>query len=403
MRYSTGSGLGFRLVFMILAWLAVAPAAAQTQEVAGLASGPQMLPAFRGEVETPPAEIRQAEARPQAMPGDRGLLTEDPQMAARLPESQILTQAATQATAGATVKPRYFIKEPPLVTLPEYLRGGYITPDQKPYGTIIRNQKFWVNIIQEETVYVDFGSNKGAQPGDRFLIYVVNENFKGSYDYHNPVRHPVIDEKDRTRSENVANKIWQLWPGEEPGVWRNEMGDYFDKMLKQRGKLAGDSIRVVGVLEIIEPGADLSSARVTEMYGLIPRGALLTPYPKNLPAMVEQNFKAPAKNLTGYVLDHSEGYLMAGEKDLVYIDKGRADNVQLGDRFVVLAANKEEKIIYRSLIPYAEKLWKPEPRQMLDRKIGELVVVDTQENTATAVVVDSQEPILAGHRIRSKR
>lgn len=57
----------------------------------------------------------------------------------------------------------------------------------------------------------------------------------------------------------------------------------------------------------------------------------------------------------------------------------------------------------RSLINHVEKIVDPEPRLSIDRVIGELVVVKVGGKSSTAMIVDGSEPILPGHRIRSKR
>lgn len=62
-----------------------------------------------------------------------------------------------------------------------------------------------------------------------------------------------------------------------------------------RGEDRGDMVRVVGILEVKQVEAEKARAQVTEMIELIPRGSFVAPYPKNLPAMMTEDFRGPRK------------------------------------------------------------------------------------------------------------
>lgn len=277
--------------------------------------------------------------------------------------------------------------------------------EHTPFGSIIRNEGFWNHAINFEIVDLDIGTNKGLKPGDKLLAYVINQNFNQGYETEVPVRHPLKSDHPylTTREGGVANDMWEMKVGTgETGVWKKRF-DWFDELMIARGEDRGDMVRVVGILEVKEVDAERARAEVLEMIETIPRGAFVAPYPNNIPAMLTENSPSRSKNLSGFIMESREGYLMSSERDIVYIDLGKGQNLQPGDRFSILAAAKEEKPVKRSLINHVEKIVDPEPRMSMDRVIGELVVVMVGDKSSTAMILDGSEPILPGHRIRSKR
>jgi hypothetical protein len=119
--------------------------------------------------------------------------------------------------------------------------------------------------------------------------------------------------------------------------------------------------------------------------------------------MLPLNAQAKKKDLSGYILDSREGYQLSGENDIVYIDIGSTDQVEVGDRFDVIAGSHEEKLVRRSLVPIVDEILDKDDRQLMDRKIGQILVISAEQETATAIITDSEEPVLPGHRIHSIR
>jgi hypothetical protein len=374
----------------LLVLVAAGPVQAEPEVMAELTTGSDMLPLFRG-------DLNDAE---EAMPREEA---ENPmQVAARLPGPEVISK---QVIAAERPTQLFFNEELPLVTLGEYIRSGYLIDEHTPFGSIIRNEGFWTHAINFEIVDLDIGTNKGLKPGDKLLAYVINENFNQGYDTEVPVRHPLHSDHPYLpiREGGIANDMWDIKVGTgETGVWKKKL-DWFDELMIARGEDRGDMLRVVGVLQVKEVDPVRARAEVLEMIELIPRGAFVAPYPKNLPAMLTQSAPSRSKNLSGFIMENREGYLMSSERDIVYIDLGKGENLQPGDRFNIIAAAKEEKPVKRSLINHVEKIVEPEPRMSIDRVIGELVVVKVGGKSSTAMILDGSEPILPGHRIRSKR
>ncbi len=383
MRHNTLNGLAIRLALIGGFLIASTPVSAEPPLMAGLISDTDALPLYK-------------EESPVIPNSGRSLPAPD-QVASRLPDPATVARATSSVTGT-----EYFLDTLPLVTLGQYIRAGHVTLNDKPHGQIVRNEGFWNNAFAQEIVNLDFGADKGARPGDKLLAYVLNENFHQGFNTEKKVRHPTKDEDGKVLENEIANDMWDLELSQETGVWRKEV-KFFDNFMLPTKELKGDMVRIVGKLVIEEVGAKRSRARVVEMIELIPRGSFVTPYPKNVPKMLSQSHKGTGKNLSGYILDNREGYLLGSENDVVYIDLGANSQVKPGDRFVILASSTEEPEVVRSLIPKFEPIYKDPPRKMLDRRIGELVVVTVGDNSSTAMILDSLEPILPGHRIKSKR
>ncbi len=391
MRHTTRKGLVFNYLITggLFAALAAGPAFAEPDIMAELTDGADMLPLYRGGLEESALEASVEEEAPM-------------QVAARLPGPEVISKQVTAAPDQATA---FFNEDLPLITLGEYIRSGYLIDEHTPFGSIIRNEGFWTNAINYEIVDLDIGTDKGLKPGDKLLAYTINDNFNQGYDLEVPVRHPVKSDHPylKEREGGVANDMWDMKIGTgETGIWKKKL-QWFDELMIARGEKEGDMVRVVGILEVKEVEANKARAEVTEMIELIPRGSFVAPYPKNIPKMLTESHRGQKKNLAGLIMENREGYLISSERDIVYIDIGKRDAVAPGDRFEILAAAKEEKLVIRSLIKHVDKIVEPEPRMSMDRIIGELVVVKVGDKTSTAMVVDGSEPILAGHRIRSKR
>ncbi|QPJ62221.1 MAG: hypothetical protein G3M70_10200 [Candidatus Nitronauta litoralis] len=391
MRHKTRKCLVFNylIVMGLMALVATGPALAEPEVMAELTSGSDMLPLYRGDLEETETPASQAQS-------DNPM-----QVASRLPAPEVISKQVTAASPPT----QFFNENLSLITLGEYIRSGYLVDEHTPFGSIIRNEGFWSNAINYEIVDLDIGTNKGLKPGDKLLAYLINDNFNQGFDLEVPVRHPVQSDHPylKTRDGGVANDLWDMKIGTgETGIWKKKL-EWFDELMIARGEDRGDMVRVVGILEVKQVEAEKARAQVTEMIELIPRGSFVAPYPKNLPAMMTEDFRGPRKNLSGFVMENREGYLLSSERDIVFIDLGKTHNVAPGDRFDILAAAREEKEVIRSLINHVEKIVDPEPRLSIDRVIGELVVVKVGGKSSTAMIVDGSEPILPGHRIRSKR
>jgi hypothetical protein len=148
------------------------------------------------------------------------------------------------------------------------------------------------------------------------------------------------------------------------------------------GKDYGRLTKVLGVLRLTEMGAPGTyAARITLSFDAVEKGDMLTPYQE--PTLVFKTAQEKPKDITGYILEVMDGRTINALTDIVYLDKGSADGVDPGDRFIIYA--KPQKKIY--------------PKEV----IGEVQVFLVKEHTATAIVTKSANFIARGDEIEYKK
>ncbi len=182
----------------------------------------------------------------------------------------------------------------------------------------------------DDIVYVSIGSDKPAEIGNRYIIYEPLAS----------VSHPVS------------------------------------------GRKYGRLTKVLGVLELIEKGEkNHYNGRIILSFDAISKGNLLTPYQE--PSLFYKSAEPKQKDLSGYILQVIDGRTINGQVDIVFLDKGNADGVERGDRFLV----------------YSKSSKKTYPRKM----VGEVQVFLVKEKTATAVVRKSVDVLERGDPIEFKK
>ncbi len=140
------------------------------------------------------------------------------------------------------------------------------------------------------------------------------------------------------------------------------------------GRKLGYLIMILGIAEVVENGND-PKALITDSFFEIPLGSLLADYFEiELPLVVE-NPRKP--DINGYVVTSRGLHLVSGEQDIIYIDKGRKDGVELGD-----------------LLEVTTLQWTH------DIPIGQIQIIYLTDSTATALVKKSNREIEMGDKIK---
>jgi LysM repeat protein len=152
----------------------------------------------------------------------------------------------------------------------------------------------------------------------------------------------------------------------------------------------GYKVIPLGTLQLSEMEEKGSKAIITNSFLEIGVGAFLMPYRDR---KREVNLTAADSDLTGYVLESQSGVITIGAGELVFLDLGRAHGVKVGNLLYIVREVVPEKQFY-DLGP-AVKL----PVDVL----GAAVIVETGENTSTALVVKSIGAIYRGDRVELKK
>jgi hypothetical protein len=260
-----------------------------------------------------------------------------------------------------------------LVPYEKFFTAGYVGEEMDPVGSILGNRatRSLGGLISHDAMtfpdvlYIDIGQEDDVKVGDRFIVFS---------QYHE-VRHPL-----KTFFITFEREI-DLMDGEY-------RGEYYQDMFAFRHDIAGNQILVKGVIRVIQTSSITSRAIVEQAFNPIKVDDLIVPHPERRPPMIAASYIPPKKDIKGHILANRGDNLMFTMNDVVYLDQGEDEGVEIGDRFEIYA--------FPLTIDEDEDDINPEV-------IGEITVISIQEDTATGVILNASEPIIPGHKIRSKR
>lgn len=217
--------------------------------------------------------------------------------------------------------------------------SGYLTSKPIPsWGTIIGSKEAVVTLTEGEVVFIQLEPGKEVQVGDRFSIVRLGRS----------VNHPVTKHK-------LGNLV--LMPGE---------------------------------LTIIERKGDMATAKINKSFSPVYREDMIIPAQPVLPETVPIRTQ---KKIEGFVVFSPEGTVTISEKEFVFIDRGSQYGVMMGDLFSIYQHPPRLRGLYGES--------KEETKELPTIKVGEAVVVTVQEETSTALVTHSFQPIHIGDKVVS--
>ncbi len=260
-----------------------------------------------------------------------------------------------------------------LVPYTKYFTAGYVGEELEPIGGILGNRapRSRGGLITRDAMtvmdvlYIDIGQEDDVEVGDRFIIY--SQYFD--------VRHPL-------------QTFWITFEREIDLLDDEYKGTFYYDPFAFRHDIVGNQILVKGVVRVIQTSSITSKVVVEQAFNPIKVDDLIVPFPKRRPPMIAANYVPPKKDIQGYIISNRGNNLMFTMNDVVFLDQGEEDGLDLGDRFEIYA--------YPLTIDEDEDDINPEV-------IGEITVISIQEDTATGVILNAIEPIFPGHKIRSKR
>lgn len=213
----------------------------------------------------------------------------------------------------------------------------------------------------------------------------------------------------------------------------------FRSKFSKKGDL-GIFVQEVGMVEVINVKSDISVARVSVSCDNFLLGDLVQPIPQRTSPLFTQRpalnvFADASGKVTGRIVLARESREMIGRDQIVYIDLGAEDNVKIGDYFTIfrplgegnLFISDEDEIATPRDKGYQSSEYKggefsngsasrrsnenatgdtvdleeaKENRPNNLRKVvGELVILNVKERTATAVIVRTAQEIHTGDRV----
>lgn len=220
------------------------------------------------------------------------------------------------------------------------VRGGagfLMEKEVHPAGYIIATSQNRQMVGEDDIVYTDIGRVQGGKVGDRFSIFK-NEG---------PVSHPVTN------------------------------------------FIMGDKVIPLGALQLSEMEEKASRGIVTKSYLEIEPGTFLLPYRDK---KREVALKAAASDLSGYIIETQTGNKAIAAGDLVFLDLGRSQGVEVGNMLYVA----------RDVVPDRQYVHGDVGR-LPEEVVGAVVVVERGERTSTALIIKSIDTIYIGDRVELKK
>lgn len=241
---------------------------------------------------------------------------------------------------------------------------------------------------ENDNVYITLGANKGVQVGDMFSVI---------------------------RPRGQVKTYWSR---------KKDLGFY---------------VQEVGALEVIRVKAEVAIARVKTSCDNLLLADLVQPMQPRTSPIGEQRaaldrFGDPSGKASGRIFMARDGQEMVGTEQVVYIDLGAEDNVQVGDYLTVYRplgeGNISKRVIRetvdareggfqseryrggkfsnqtarksgeqaRGRVITTERVKRDRP-QGLRKNVAELVILNVKEKTATAMIVRSVQEVHTGDQV----
>lgn len=143
----------------------------------------------------------------------------------------------------------------------------------------------------------------------------------------------------------------------------------------------GRHVVILGIIEIYhESDAGIALAKIVQAFDSVTPGDLLKPFAIPPPIPAQQVTSGP---VAGLIVDFKASRGLMAQGEIVYIDRGEADGVALGDRFTVIRKGR--------------RLTAGEGN--LDVKFAEIKIIGLQARTATGYVLNSIDALQHGDTI----
>ena len=156
---------------------------------------------------------------------------------------------------------------------------------------------------------------------------------------------------------------------------------------KDSVKKIGTQHYILGIVEVTQKEPDMVLAKVVKSFRSIKVDDMLMPF-ADQSSQIALTPSVPG--LEGRIITSEEHTMMAGDYMLAFIDKGSADNIEVGQQYSLF---RQEKVVLQNN-QYTNKTLPP-----VD--FGTFLVLHTEETTSTVVITKSTDSVVAGERFRT--
>ncbi len=156
------------------------------------------------------------------------------------------------------------------------------------------------------------------------------------------------------------------------------------------GAIIGDLVKMLGDLKITAINGQIATGEIISSYDYITKGDRLESYSEIETTLIPSGKVSSPAGLKGYIVESLDIKVANAQMDVVYLDKGSKDGLNIGDRLKVVAPGG------KGIVPSTGKEIK-----LPDETIGEVQILSLQENTSTAWIIKSVKDIKRGDLIQS--
>jgi hypothetical protein len=136
------------------------------------------------------------------------------------------------------------------------------------------------------------------------------------------------------------------------------------------GKTVGTYFRITGIVKVVGMDNNMPKAEVTSSFEDIVLGEALLPFTDIEPPLIPAEPRTP--DINGYIIETHLNTKLAGEGDIVFLDKGKDAGLESGDIFSVFSDSP------------------------VRNSIGKIQVVSLQSTTSGAVVIEGTGELSVG-------
>jgi hypothetical protein len=156
---------------------------------------------------------------------------------------------------------------------------------------------------------------------------------------------------------------------------------------KDSTEIIGTQHFLLGIVELTQKEPDMVLAKVVKSFRTIKVGDMLMPYGQRSPKI---ELKPSTPGIDGQIIASEEHTVLTGDYMLAFINKGRADNIEIGQQYRIYTQQKtvlENNQIKDKLLP--------------PNDFGTLLVLHTEQTTSTVVITQTSHSISSGERFRT--
>jgi LysM domain len=144
---------------------------------------------------------------------------------------------------------------------------------------------------------------------------------------------------------------------------------------------------ILGIVEVTKKETDMVIAKVLKSYRTIKVGDQLMPFS---PRHTDIELKPSTPGIEGKIITSEEHSKLIGDFTLAFIDKGRADDIRVGQQYSIYNAQKtvlENDAISSKELPPVD--------------FGTFLVLHTEQTTSTVIITITAKSIASGERFRT--